>query len=194
MSYVLWYFRLTCGFIQSETETESKRWDSCLRERLPNVSSWPAARGRSEGPAQQINIALSRLTPCPTGARCCRHTQMVQTRNIFLAAALTQPRFPYCNLLTCRRSRRQLDFLFAFSFAPPVFSTVRNVTRAGIAAFSCLHCTFWFKGALTALPKNCGQTLTDMLMAAFPALTQRWARFSSFGKCSFERVTDSTSL
>lgn len=94
-----WYFKL--GFnvwfqSESETETAYKRRDFCRRECLPNVSSRPAARGRSEGPAQQINIALSLLMPCLTGARCCRHTQMVQTRNIFLAAALTQPRFPYC--------------------------------------------------------------------------------------------------
>lgn len=66
----------------------------CRRERLPNVSSRPAARGRGEGPARQINTALSLPLPCPTGARCCRHTQMVQTRNIFLAAAVTQPCFP----------------------------------------------------------------------------------------------------
>lgn len=97
-----WYFKLGLNVwfrSESETETGSKRWDFCRRECLPNVSSRPTARGLSEGPAQQINIALSLLTPCPTGTRCWRHTQMVLTRNIFLAAAHTQPRFPYCQPL-----------------------------------------------------------------------------------------------
>lgn len=120
---------------ESETETASKHWDFCRRERLPNVSSRPAARGRSEGPAQQINIALSLLMPCPTGARCCRHTQMVQTRNIFLAAALTQPRFPYCQPPHLSPFQTVARLPVSLQFHSPNLLTSRYVSCAALQPF-----------------------------------------------------------
>lgn len=127
----------------------------CRRERLPNVSSRPAARGRGEGPARQINTALSLPLPVPDWRSLLpTHADGANSQHIFgcCSHATLLPLSPTSSPVIVPDG----SSTSCFPSAPlAIFSMiVQYVSCASIATCPCLHWAFWFKGLLTAVPFN----------------------------------------